>query len=195
MKPPVSPRTVIGYHGCSLASATAILSQQKFTASTKAYDWLGAGVYFWEYAPYRAQEWAEQKCAREGGEPAVLQASIRLGRCLNLLDIQHIPGLMNTYVLTVESMGLENLPKNTDRGAHYLDRAIIDAYCRAVARNTNSTIQTVRGSFAEGDPIYPGSKILQRAHTQIAVRDEICISRITLVQWNTFDNTVRRREP
>jgi hypothetical protein len=138
-------------------------------------------MYFWEYAPYRALEWAMRRCEQEGGEPAVIRATVRLGRCLNLLDIEHIPGLLQIY----DSFVAEEtpLPRNTERGAHFLDRLIIDAYCRVTEDETSRPIQTVRGSFAEGDPIYPGSKILQKAHTQIAVRDTTCILRASLVQF------------
>ncbi len=59
----------------------------------------------------------------------------------------------------------------------------IDAYCRFTEDETATPFQTVRGSFAEGEPIYPGSKILKKAHTQIAVRDEICILRSSLVEF------------
>ena len=178
-----APRTVIGYHGCPLDVADRILSEMQFLPSTRAYDWLGEGVYFWEYAPYRALEWAASKCESEGGTPAVIRATIKLGRCLNLLDIEHIPGLTEMYALFVEMLGEENLPRNTGRGAHFLDREIIDSYCRTVAESTFKPLQTVRGSFAEGDSIYPGSKILKKAHTQIAVRDTTCILRASLVQF------------
>lgn len=178
-----APRTVVEYHGCSQEVAERIFTEQRFLPSTRAYDWLGEGFYFWEYAPYRALEWAEQKCQREGGDPTVIRATIKLGRCLNLLDIEHIPGLSEMYDSYVEATEEEHMPRNTDRGAHFLDREIIDGYCRAVARRANKALQTVRGSFAEGAPIYKGSKILQKAHTQIAVRDTTCILRASLVQF------------
>ena len=178
-----APRTIIGYHGCSQDVADRIFAEQRFLPSIRAYDWLGEGFYFWEYAPYRAFEWAEQKCKREGGTPAVIRATIKLGRYLNLLDIKHIPDLNETYKSFAEMAGAERMPRNTDRGAHFLDREIIDAFCRVFAQDVATPLQTVRGSFAEGAPIYPGSKILQRAHTQIAVRDTACILRASLVQF------------
>ena len=178
-----APRTVIGYHGCSREAADRIFAEQRFLPSTRAYDWLGEGFYFWEYAPYRAFEWAGQKCEQEGGTPAVIRATIKLGRCLNLLDIEHIPELVQVYDSFVGTVGEANMPRITERGAHFLDREIIDAHCRAIARRDASPLQTVRGSFAEGAPIYPGSKILQKAHIQIAVRDAACILRASLVQF------------
>lgn len=178
----VAPRTIIGYHGCSQETAERILEEQRFVLSTKAYDWLGEGVYFWEYAPYRALEWALVKSGKEGSRPAVLRATIRLGRCLNLLDVVHMPGLINSYNRLVQEVGIEQLPRNTARGAHYLDRLVIDTYCRFNRTQTFKPLQTVRGSFAEGEPLYPGSKILTKAHVQIAVRDMACITHISLVQ-------------
>jgi hypothetical protein len=176
-----APRTVIGYHGCSRATAERVIGEQRFLPSIKEYDWLGEGAYFWEYAPYRAREWAVARCLSEGGEPAVIRATIKLGRCLNLLDIEHEPSLMRVYESLVEALG-EDLPRNTERGAHYLDRLVIDALCQATDAEATMPVQTVRGSFAEGDPIYPGSKILNKAHTQIAVRDTSCITRLSLVK-------------
>jgi hypothetical protein len=181
---PTAPRTVIAYHGCSLQAAEQILTANRFLPSARAYDWLGEGIYFWEYAPYRAMEWAITKCAREGGEPVVLRTDIRLGRCLNLLDIGKMKILSETYDALALTIGLENLPKNTERGAHYLDCMVIDYYCRSVEEEPARPIQTVRGSFPEGNPIYAGSKILSKAHMQIAVRDPTCILRISLVEFN-----------
>lgn len=179
----VAPEFVIGYHGCSRAAAETILAQQQFTPSTKEYDWLGEGIYFWEYAPYRALDWAMQRCATSGEEPAVLGATIQLGNCLNLLDTEYMQDLTETYQQIVAVIGTANLPRNTQRGAHFLDRQVIDTCCRALETNLLPAVQTVRGSFPEGDPIYPGSKILSRAHTQIAARDATCLLDIFLVHF------------
>jgi hypothetical protein len=55
-----------------------------------------------------------------------------------------------------------------------------------IARRDAGFLQTVRGSFAEGAPIYPGSKILQKAHIQIAVRDAACILQASRVKILPF---------
>ncbi len=48
-------RTVVGYHGCDAAVAERVLAgKTDLKISTNAYDWLGAGVYFWEHGPQRA---------------------------------------------------------------------------------------------------------------------------------------------
>lgn len=178
-----APQFVVGYHGCSRAAAETILSQQQFVPSTKEFDWLGKGIYFWEYAPYRALDWAIQRCSASGEEPAVVCATIQLGRCLNLLDTEHTQKLTETYQQIVAEVDMENLPRNTRRGAHFLDRFVIDTYCRVLEANALLAIQTVRGSFPEGEPIYSGSKILSRAHTQLAVRDAACLLDFFLVHF------------
>jgi hypothetical protein len=159
------------------------MEQQSFLPSTQAYDWLGEGAYFWEYAPYRAMEWAKSRSHRSDAEFAVVGATIRLGECLNLLDTEHIPDLESVYKKFVATLEPANIPKNTDRGAHYLDRSVIEAYCRVVESIAEVPFQTVRGSFPEGGSIFEGSRILRKAHTQIVVRDQTCISDLHLVEF------------
>ena len=177
-----APEQIIGYHGCTRKAAERILEKQSFLSSTQAYDWLGEGAYFWEYAPYRALEWAKSRNRRSDVEFAVVGATIRLGECLNLLDTEYIPDLESIYKEFVATLEPTSIPKNTDRGAHFLDRIVIEAYCQAVERVADVPFQTVRGSFPEGGSIYEGSKILRKAHTQIAVRDQTCISDLHLVE-------------
>lgn len=176
-----APRTVIGYHGCSKKTAEAIFAAEHFLVSSNNYDWLGEGVYFWEYAPFRALEWAEERHGES--EAAVLSATLRLGECLNLLDRKHFAELEAVYGRLIEAMPSERRLRNTERGAHFLDQYVLDTYCRFAAEQATAPFQTVRGSFPEGEPIYPGSKLLKKAHTQIAVRDVSCISSVRLVQF------------
>lgn len=178
----VAPRTVIGYHGCSRAIADAILAADAFRPSENRYDWLGRGAYFWEYAPYRALEWAKLVTSTTDDEPAVLAVTIRLGRCVNLMDVRHHNDLRAVYEGVAAVLG-GGLPVNTAGGAHRLDRLIVDAFCDNAARDGNPP-DTVRGTFPEGEPIYPGSKILSLTHTQIAVRNLACVTRIRLVTFS-----------
>ena len=152
--------------------------------STNVYDWLGEGIYFWEYAPYRALDWAQALCARQGGEPAVVGVTIRLGRCLNLLDTQYSQELINAYSVVEKRYTGRRLPRNLDSGRYMLDCAVVNTYCERVKKNSGIQYQTVRGSYPEGEPVYPGSKILSLAHTQIAVRDASCLSHLHLVQFD-----------
>jgi hypothetical protein len=74
------------------------------------------------------------------------------------------------------------VPVNTVRGAHYLDRAVVDDYCDLVEESA-LPFQTVRGCFPEGAAIYSGSRILTKAHVQLAVRDPVCIRAVRLVSF------------
>jgi len=175
-----SPAKVVAYHGCERGVAEAILQGTPFLPSLNGYDWLGAGIYFWEYAPVRAKEWGEK---RFGTETAVLQAKLTLGNSLNLLDTTHFSGLQQVYNKTIESLTANgiSIPRNQEDKRHYLDRMIVEFYCQDRYEVTGRQIQTVRGCFPEGSPVFEGSKILRETHVQIAVRDPSCISEIRLV--------------
>lgn len=48
-------RTVIGYHGTRRSVAERIvLRQGTFAWQDNPGDWMGSGVYFWEYGPKQA---------------------------------------------------------------------------------------------------------------------------------------------
>jgi hypothetical protein len=48
-------RTIIAYHGCdeSVVRKT-LLTGEPLAPSEHDYDWLGTGIYFWEFGPERA---------------------------------------------------------------------------------------------------------------------------------------------
>lgn len=175
------PIIVIAYHGCHQETARYILQPNPFVLSSNAYDWLGEGIYFWEYGPQRAWEWAQTKF---GAEAAVLQARIPLGHCLNLLDTGYFQGVQMAYREMAESYQQEGrkLPSNRADKRHFLDRAVIDEFCEVWVQSGGAPYQTVRGCFPEGEPVYPGSRILRETHIQIAVRDITCISEVELVE-------------
>jgi hypothetical protein len=172
---------VVGCHGCSRETADRILGGEPFLPSRRAYDWLGDGIYVWEYGPFRAYEWAER---RFGPAARVLEATIRLNRCLNLLDIEHLAGLGRAYDVTLEEAVQrgETLPENSADGRYYRDRIVVEIYCELQTQASRIPFQTVRACYPEGDPVFPGSRILSRAHVQVAVRDVGCIIRPRLVR-------------
>ena len=54
-------RTIVGYHGTRLSVALDIVNRRKpFESRENEGDWLGRGVYFWEYAPRQAEWWANR---------------------------------------------------------------------------------------------------------------------------------------
>jgi len=67
-----------------------------------------------------------------------------------------------------------------DQKLRYLDRLVIGRFLEELDSrfSTVQKIQTVRCPFEEGDPIFPGSAILDQTHVQIAVRDPTCIKQV-----------------
>lgn len=172
MKPPLP--TVIGYHGTSTAAAEAIMSEG-FKPSQNEYDWLGDGVYFFQEAPKRALQWAEQ---RYTADAAVVGCELFLEDCMDLLDLGWASILADAYNGFLRLCKLSNspLPKQTV-GAHRLDRFVIN-YAVGILAAQGIEIRTVRAAFAEGAPVFPNSALLQLAHVQIAVRDVSIIKKV-----------------
>jgi hypothetical protein len=151
---------------------------QGFSMSQNPYDWLGDGVYFFQDAPHRAREWATQ---RYGGDGVVIRSIIRLDDCIDLLDFQSNDLIVRAYQLFTVRMGLarRTLPRQT-AGAHRLDRAVMN-YAVEMLSQDGVAVRVVRGVFAEGVPVFPGSAIMNRAHVQIAVRDASLIESAEIV--------------
>ncbi len=180
-------RQIIAYHGCLRPTfEDALLHGKHPSPSDQPYDWLGRGIYFWEYGPDRALEWARLK-ARRASKPAsearVLGAILQLGVCIDLLDTKWTRRLRQAHELLRESWGATTpFPENRlpaqssgEPQLRYLDCAVINAAAKFYANETGVTPQTIRGAFWEGDPAYPGSGIYEKSHVQICVRDTSCI--------------------
>lgn len=169
---------VLGYHGCDRSFGEDLLHQRtKFEPSTDETHWLGAGVYFWEGDPLRALEWAQSKKARgKCNDPFVVGAVIDLGRCLDLQlrdNLRLIKDVYESFAKERDELGLPlptNRPARNDRRdikvLRYLDHAVIETVHKVV----KEPFDTVRGTFSEGEGVYPGSGILEMTHSQIAVR-------------------------
>ena len=162
-------RGVVGFHGTSDDRAEAILSSGFFTPSKNDYDWLGHGVYFWEYAPRRAWQWAKQKYRDRA---AVVEATIELDFCLDLTDIGYTSALQLAYDSLREAFIKRNksLPVNRNK-ARCLDCLVINYLTTYVLPECD----TVRAAFPEGHPIYEGSMLLTQSHIQLVVRNQACI--------------------
>jgi hypothetical protein len=164
----------IGFHGTSAEAARRILSAG-FEISRNEYDWLGDGAYFFQDAPARALEWAQQ---RFGDDAAVVGAEIDLEDCIDLLDIPWEHEILRTYerfVAHLMSVG-DLIPRQT-HGAHRLDRHVINYYAINLARE-GMNVRSVRAVFPEGKPLFPGSALLNRSHVQISVRDLTAVKRM-----------------
>lgn len=68
-------RTVIAYHGCDIRVADMVLGGHPFKPSENSYDWLGTGVYFWEYGASRALQFARWQAARGRISTAIVRSS------------------------------------------------------------------------------------------------------------------------
>lgn len=174
-------RTIIAYHGCSAEVAERIHNGEPFALSENEWDWLGRGVYFWEYGLKRAWGWAQTQGERKGFVPAVVGAVIQLGECFDLLDThatQYLSKFAQGYVQSLRDAGKE-VPRNrgTDFGARYFDCALINNAIAAL--DSEVRYQTVRCGFTEGPKVYQdadvASELCMHSHVQIAVRDPACI--------------------
>lgn len=179
---------VIGYHGCSRELAELLVSgKEKLVAQNRSYHWLGDGIYFWENDQDRAFEWAEEKASRgEVKNPCVIGAVIDPGDCLDLSVRENVPLVKRAYddlMIVIEKLGHPKpvnkpAPKDTrdDKVMRHLDCAVINH----LVKTYTSPVDTVRGLFTEGGPIYEGAEIRDKTHIEIAVRNPACIKGVFL---------------
>jgi hypothetical protein len=175
-------RTVIAYHGCDVEVADQLVAGGTFKPSQNDYDWLGRGIYFWEYGFDRAFRFARRQQERgKVTKPAVVGALVQLGRCFDLMDTQFTAELSIAYELCEQLYREEGKPlpandgKTPDKKLRRLDCLVLNLYLEYLDDQTREPFQTVRGAFEEGDPAFPGSMIKRETHIQIAVRDPRCI--------------------
>ena len=177
-----------GYHGTSATHAAVIL-RDGFVPSDNQYDCLGNGVYFFEDGLTHACAWARRA---HPGEPAVVQADVRLESCIDLKDsVGWIPLLAQTHaeLLRVSREQRRPLPRQTTR-EHRLDREVIE-FTVGILEREGIRIRSVRGVFAEGAPAFPGSFLSEGSHVQIAVRDVDLISGVRVMEAGVADHDPR----
>jgi hypothetical protein len=174
-------RTVIAYHGCDASIAERLLRGEPFRKSANNYDWLGGGVYFWEYGADRAVRFAEEQRRRgKIAEPAVVGALVQLGNCFDLMDTNFTAELADGYnrFRDLRAQVGASLPVNEgttpDQKLRRLDCSVLSFYLDALAER-GSVFDTVRCGFPEGSLAFPGSGIFLQSHIQIAVRNQACI--------------------
>lgn len=177
-------RAIIGYHGCDRTVVeTVLLRHEGLKPSCHDYDWLGSGIYFWEYGRHRAMDWATNVSRRRPDvvrDPAVLGAHIHLGVCLDLLDLRFTEKLGELYPSFEATFRLQGLALPRNEPAHGNDRdlvrrkldcAMLNWAIPLIESELGVRFQTVRGVFQEGVAAYPGSGILRKSHIQVVVRD------------------------
>ncbi|HEY5105928.1 MAG TPA: hypothetical protein VII73_04040 [Caulobacteraceae bacterium] len=178
---------VLGYHGCERATAEAVIGGKRpLRPGTAKYHWLGKGIYFWEDDPQRALEWAMGRPgSRALQEPCVVGAIIDLRNCLDLRVRGNVELLRQAHQLFVEEAAKAGmaLPKNQeapndkslDKVLRYLDHAVIERLHQMVEEARQSSFDTVRSLFHEGNELYDESGFWDKTHTEIAVRTEACV--------------------
>lgn len=173
---------ILGYHGCDQAVAEKVLSGVDFKPSQNDFDWLGPGIYFWEANPIRGLEFAEELRHLERGPkiqtPAVVGAIVELGFCLDLTTsagVQHVRSAHQRLVQIASAAGYA-LPKNSpDQLRRNLDCAVIRLLHDIREEADDAPIDTVRGVFLEGAPIFEGSGFYAKTHIQVCVCNPECI--------------------
>ncbi len=175
-------RIVVGYHGCQEEFARNLLLESvkvpEWKPSRNAWDWLGHGIYFWEYSPTRALRWARERYESSGKRPAVIGALIDLGRCFDLLDESLMDILVETYERLERTLTESGLPMPANAGRDWKKRerdCLVINNCLVAAEQNCIAFDTVRGAFLEGEPAYPGAGFSRESHMQIAVRTTSCI--------------------
>ena len=178
----LSSSFVLGYHGCDAKVAEQLLNGDNFRPSQNDYDWLGHGVYFWEANPKRGLEFANELKSLSRGpkitKPVVVGAVIDLGQCLDLTTsagTQQATAAYKVYKKLCEKADTP-LPENsTDKLRRHLDCAVIEMLHQIREEGELTPVDSVKGVFVEGGPVYPGAGIYDRTHIQICVRNPDCI--------------------
>lgn len=185
---------MLGYHGCDADVAERLLAGEDFRSSQNEYDWLGPGIYFWEANPRRGLEFAAELKKRRRSTrirtPAVVGAVVDLGLCLDLTTsagIEQVAVAYERLVPVFESAG-RALPKNSqDLLRRNLDCTVIRYLHDVRAQQGLQSIETLKGVFIEGSPIYESSGFLTKTHTQICVRNPECIKGVFRVPRRFLD--------
>lgn len=175
-------RTVIAYHGCDAEIAERLLAGESFKKSQNDYDWLGEGIYFWEFGADRALKFAQdQKRRGKTKTPAIVGALVQLGRCFDLMDTRFTEELPVAFHLLkdVHAEGGKPLPENggktPDKLLRRRDCAVLNFYLSWLEDKSTTVFDSVRCGFVEGPPAFEGSGIRHRSHVQIAIRNPACV--------------------
>jgi hypothetical protein len=172
---------VLGYHGCDRTVGERVLRGEPFIGSNNEYDWLGPGTYFWEANPQRGLEFAAEAAGRKHTDikdPFVIGAVIDLGQCLDLTTAAGIELVRSAYDSLAETMKAAGLalPRNSDdRLRRNLDCAVMRRVHSILESAGSAPLDTVKGVFTEGKPVYPGAGFDEKTHIQIAVCNLLCI--------------------
>jgi hypothetical protein len=188
-------RTIVGYHGTRKETAARLVDGAPFGLSENDDDWLGHGVYFWEYAPQQAWWWADRRYGKD--EAAVVGATIRLGRCLDLLDPTNVDLLKTSHVDLLATLKAAGATAPNNANTHkYLDCDVFN-YLHAQLERHGFRYETCRAVFV---PMRTGggmarlwkrSGIFEGGHIQVCLREQKNI----LAAWSVRRDGRYGRDP
>jgi hypothetical protein len=188
---------ILAFHGCERSVRDSIVSGETIlNASKNRYDWLGAGLYFWENSYERALEFAQNPPGKKKYKfPSVLGAVIDLQYCLDLLDTQFLRLTKESYVNFIRSANTtgQEIPQNktvkgsSDKLLRELDCAVIENLHNMQRQIQLKPFDSVRSVFVEGDELYPGAGFHDKNHIQLCIRNPNCIKGFFIpreeIQW------------
>lgn len=191
---------VLAYHGCDHETAQELLGGSQFQPSTRDYDWLGTGSYFWENDVLRGYQWASEP-RREFVHPSVVGAVIELGKCLDLTTqpgIEAVKLAHDQFTKMLKKNG-NPIPENVDPAKasngdkiiRRLDCAVMNYLFQILqtAEESDPKSQpyaTVRALFPEGNELYKGAGFKDKTHIQICVRDpEQILGVFRIPEWQS----------
>lgn len=168
-------RTVVAFHGTRRSTADKLVAGVPFAQSENDDDWLGHGIYFWEYAPQQAWWWAERRYGSR--DAAVVGALVRLGRCIDLLDPSNAELLAAAHrdlELALKSIG-QALKRNAN--THKFRDCAVFNYLFAKLAASALDVESARAVFVplqagKGLPrLWDRSGVFRGAHIQLSVRE------------------------
>lgn len=168
-------RTVVAYHGTHRRAAQRLVDGEPFSPSNNRDDWLGHGIYFWEYGPKQAWWWARRKY---GPNAAVVAALVRLGWCLDFLDPANIELLRAAHTGLEAALRLAGLPMPRNSNySKFLDCAVFNwLYRQEEARGTaydscRAVFVAARQAQGRSARVFPRSGVFVGGHIQICIRE------------------------
>jgi hypothetical protein len=130
-------------------------------------------------------------------EPFVIGAVLELGLCLDLTTTAGIEWvrIASDSLARSAAAGGVSLPANSADGLRRnLDCAVIRRLHSILEAQGLPAVDTVKGVFTEGKPIYPGSGFDEKTHIQIVVRNQRCIKGIFRVSGEHVELLKTRRQ-
>ena len=160
----------------------------------------GTGIYFWESNPQRGLDFAREAARRKPAsirDPFVIGAVLELGLCLDLTTADGIEWVRIAYasLATTAAAGGVQLPANSIDGfRRNLDCAVIRRLHSILEAQRMPAVDTLKGVFTEGKPIYPGAGFDEKTHIQIVVRNPRSIKGVFRVSSEYMEQRKRRRD-